>query len=128
MVGGAVASPSTWLSQLPPSSSSCRPRSKAIVLPAVSSALRPNRWVAGMRTSTFQPPATATATGLDGNRMSWVAEIGDAAIGVDRVLVGIATIWVEVIGADKGQLDLVVVPDVGAVVDDGVGTRTKIAK
>ena len=55
-----------------------------------------------MRTSTFQPPATGMDCGLD--RTDWAGpEIGDAAVGIDGVLVGVATGREAIPGAAKAS-------------------------
>lgn len=71
------------LSQLPPSSSSCRPMLKARAVSTAKGVLFPYRWLAGMRTSTFQPPATGRAIAWIGG-LAWpkpvtlIAPIGSA--------------------------------------------------
>ena len=107
-----------WLSRLPPSSSSFKPRSKTIVLPSGSGALSAKE-VAG-RDAHLDGPAIGhlSSCGLDGR--IGLAVVGDAPVGVDRVLVGVGAGGVVVPCADEGQLDLVVVPDLRAIVVDGV--------
>ena len=65
----------------------------------------------GMRNAHLYIPSAGHCDGgsLDGR--VGLAKIGDAAIGIERVLVTVAAACEAVVRADEGQLDLVVLPN-----------------
>ena len=65
----------------------------------------------GVRNTHLYVPSAGHRDGGGLDRRVGLAEVGDAAVGIERVLVTVAAACEAVVRADESQLDLVVLPN-----------------